>query len=367
MMRVLKSRGGLTRGRGMTDSVITTWIHSMHACASIHNVMTELTHTQHKTSEQHVDLGASRLKRDKADLAKLKDWLARNTPFNEEEPFLKSISTGLPATKENQINCDEAEQVGKAIQRQLDEVPFPRAKIKHKDQIRTLQYLINGVQCEKDKIHVDPMLLFSRLLVLVERDNDMKECFKYELTPIPTSLFEHGMMRKPNKSALGRAIKKNVSAVTPPVSSFHVLDGGTLLHKVKWPSNSTYEIIIKHYVQFVNGKYGLSCVVFDGYDNDPCTKDHEHKRRVGKISANVTVALQNKPTCNQEAFLKNSKNKSQFISLLTKALKDEGHDVQQSIGDADTHIVLAALEYASKEDRRPETVVANFDNIPPVT
>ena len=154
----------------------------------------------------------------------------------------------------------------------------------------------------------------------------MKECFKYELTPISTSLFEHGMMRKPNKSALGRAIKQDVSAVTPPVSSFHVLDGGVLLHKVKWPLKSTYEIIIKHYVQLVNGKYGLSCMVFDGYENDPYIKDHEHKRRVGEISANVTVALQNTPTCNQEAFLKNSKNKSQFISLLTKALKDEGHD-----------------------------------------
>ena len=73
MMLVLKSWGGLTRGHGMTDLVITIWIHSMHACASIHNVMTELTHNQHKTSEQHVDLGASRLKRGKADLAKLKD------------------------------------------------------------------------------------------------------------------------------------------------------------------------------------------------------------------------------------------------------------------------------------------------------
>ena len=150
-------------------------------------------------------------------------------------------------------------------------------------------------------------------------------CLKWALTPIPTSLFEHGMMRKPNKSALGRTIKQDVAAVTPPVSSFHVLDGGALLHKVKWPPKNTYEIIIKHYVQFVNGKYGLSCVAFDGYENGRYIKDHEHKRRVEKIYANVTVALQNKTTCNQEAFLKNFK-KSQFISLLTKALKDEGHD-----------------------------------------
>lgn len=363
MMRALKSRGGLTMGRGMTDSVITTWIHSMHACASIHNAMTDLTNNHHKTSQQHVDLGASRLKRDMTDLGKLKDWLTKSSPFNEEEPFLKSISTGLTATKEDQINCDDAEQVGKAIQRQLDEMLFSKAKIKRKYQIRTLEYLKTGVQFDKDIRHVDPNLLFSRLVVLVERDDDMKECFKYELTPVPTSLFEHGIMRKPNKSALGRAIKQDVSAVTPPVPSFYVLDGGTLLHKVKWPCKSTYEIIIQHYVQFVNATYGRSCVVFDGYDNGPSTKDHEHKRRVGNISGNVTVALHNKPTCNQESFLKNSKNKSQFISLLVKALKDEGHDVRQSTGDADTQIVLAGLEYASKENKRPLTVVANDTDI----
>lgn len=113
-------------------------------------------------------------------------------------------------------------------------------------------------------------------------------------------------------------------------------------------------------MQFVNATYGRSCVVFDGYDNGPSTKDHEHKRRVGNISGNVTVALHNKPTCNQESFLKNSKNKSQFISLLVKALKDEGHDVRQSTGDADTQIVLAGLEYASKENK---TVVANDTDI----
>ena len=363
MMRVLKSRGGLTRGRGMTESVISTWIHSMHACASIHNVMTELTQNQHKTCEQHVDLSASRLKRDTRDLAKLKDWLAKNNPFNEEEPFLKSISTGLTATEYDKINCDEAEKVGKSIQRQLDEVPFLKSKIKRKDQIRTLECLKNGVQLEKESFHVDPMILFSRLLVLVERDDDMKKCFNYELTPNPTSLFDHGMMRKANKSALGKAIKQNSLPDKLPVSSMYIIDGGALLHKVKWPPNSTYEVIIKHYIHFVNSNYGLSCVVFDGYDNGPCIKDHEHKRRIGKISANVTVALQNEPTCSQESFLKNSKNKSQFISLLLKALKDDGHDIRQAIGDADTKIVQAALEYASKKDKRPVTVVASDTDI----
>ena len=43
MMRTIKSRGGLTRGRGMTESVRFLRIASMHHCASVHNAMSEIT------------------------------------------------------------------------------------------------------------------------------------------------------------------------------------------------------------------------------------------------------------------------------------------------------------------------------------
>ena len=43
MMRSIKSRGGLMRGRGMTESVLLQRIYSMHKCAGIHNAMTTIT------------------------------------------------------------------------------------------------------------------------------------------------------------------------------------------------------------------------------------------------------------------------------------------------------------------------------------
>lgn len=51
----------------------------------------------------------------------------------------------MTATKEGPINCDDAEQVGKASQRQFDEVPFSRAKIKRKAQICTLECIKLGI------------------------------------------------------------------------------------------------------------------------------------------------------------------------------------------------------------------------------
>ena len=53
LMRSLKSRGGLTRGRGMTEIVRQQWVYSMHACAAIHDAMTSLTGKHHTTSHQH--------------------------------------------------------------------------------------------------------------------------------------------------------------------------------------------------------------------------------------------------------------------------------------------------------------------------
>ena len=85
MMRSIKSRGGLTRGRGLTDSVRHQWIYSMHKCAGIHDAMTTMTKLKSSTSEQHVDLGASRCNRDFKDLKKIQGWFNSHEPFDVDE------------------------------------------------------------------------------------------------------------------------------------------------------------------------------------------------------------------------------------------------------------------------------------------
>ena len=46
----------------------------------------------------------------------------------------------------------------------------------------------------------DPMLLFNRLILLAQREDDMAGCFNYELTPSPTSLFKDGFDEKSQQS-----------------------------------------------------------------------------------------------------------------------------------------------------------------------
>ena len=106
LMRSLKSRGGLTRGRGVTETVRVMWLNSMHRCAGVHNAMSNLTGAQHKTSEQHIELGKGRVKKDNEDLMKLLTWFQIHDPFDINLGTLRSISSGITASEEDGININ---------------------------------------------------------------------------------------------------------------------------------------------------------------------------------------------------------------------------------------------------------------------
>ena len=203
---------------------------------------------------------------------------------------------------------------------------------------------------------------FSRLLLMNEREQRMIEYFRYELTPVPTSLFEDGMMRKSAKSVLMKAVTKNVPKDAYYVSSVYILDGGVLLRKIKWIPHSTAHNVILQYSQYIKFKYGLCFVAFDGYDERPSIKDHEHLRRSKNASSYIKVDLHNQTSCSQKAFLKNSKSNAKFIELLSKHLANDGHDIRNSKDDADTLIVSTAIQYTKKQDNEV-VVVANDTDI----
>ena len=162
LMCSLKSRGGLTRGRGMSPSVRVLWVHSMHSCGSIHNAMTAPTQHYHKTSEQHEELGKSRCQRDFDNLQKMLEWLDSFNPFDETRAALQSLSLGLVA--DESINCDNAEEVGTAIHTKLDHASVAKCTIKRLDQVKSLGILKNAVKIKSQTVNTDPTRL---LLVLV--------------------------------------------------------------------------------------------------------------------------------------------------------------------------------------------------------
>ena len=64
-------------------------------------------------------------------------------------------------------------------------------------------------------------------------------------------------------------------------ASKFVLDWDVLLHHVPW-KGLTFKDVAQDYISYVNSKYGLYTVVFDGY-NSRSTKDHEDQRRAAQV------------------------------------------------------------------------------------
>ena len=159
----------------------------------------------------------------------------------------------------NGVNCDKAEEIGAIIQKKLDNVCVLNASIKTSEQILPLEHLYPGIKVDKQQVHINPGLLFSRLIALVQREEDMTPYFDYELTPIPTSLFKDNTMRKPSKAQLAKALIDDVQLSKPGIELMHVLDGGIPFHKVKWAKKATYRDKANHYVK---NTYGSSCIVF---------------------------------------------------------------------------------------------------------
>ena len=361
MMRSIKSRGGLTRGRGITETVRLQWIYSMHKCAGVHDAMTTITSLKHRTSDQHVELGISRSKRDFKDLCSIQEWFDQHDPFDINEPRLRSLSSGLTATDGDGINCDKTEQIGARIQKQLDNVAVTEGSIKRSEQVQSLDHLLPGLKVDKKQVHINPTILFSRLIAIIQREEDIAPNFEYELTVIPTSLFKDNTMRKTAKSQLAKALTNNVQPHQQNVQATYVIDGGALIHKIKWPKKATYKGIAHQYVSYVRAKYGASCIVFDGYEQGPSIKDHEHQQRVGRTCADIQLNECMEAHNNQYIFLSNVKNKVQFISLLSHYLKASDQMVHNSTGDADTMIVSCALQFATQG--RDVIVVADDTDI----
>ena len=65
LMRMLKTSGGMTHGRGITDSTLTKWVHALPRCLPICNALEQFTGVHSVTSEQHMkDLRPSTQSRD---------------------------------------------------------------------------------------------------------------------------------------------------------------------------------------------------------------------------------------------------------------------------------------------------------------
>ena len=68
LMRAMKTSGGLTRGHGITESVVSRWVLGMPGCSEITQHFETFCGMTYTTSEQHVELRMCRQLRDNKDV-----------------------------------------------------------------------------------------------------------------------------------------------------------------------------------------------------------------------------------------------------------------------------------------------------------
>lgn len=71
LMRAMKCVGGLTLGRGVSDSVVTKWVLTAPATAHIVNSLGKFCNISFTSSELHIELSNSRKQRDNDDMTKV--------------------------------------------------------------------------------------------------------------------------------------------------------------------------------------------------------------------------------------------------------------------------------------------------------
>lgn len=112
LMKSVKGRGGLTHGRGMHDSVRHTWTSTLSIFAGFHFAMMKLNNL-FDSSDDHVEIGSARIKRDVVNLVKVKVYLIDNDPFRfSDSENLIGLSSGVVARPHDSDTCGNAEDVG---------------------------------------------------------------------------------------------------------------------------------------------------------------------------------------------------------------------------------------------------------------
>ena len=151
---------------------------------------------------------------------------------------------------------------------------------------------------------------------LIKREMAMEnitldEDIEYELNPFPPSVFEvKNLLRKADKPQLAHTLADHCRIVeresikdTKPLTECYVLDGGSLLHRLSWTNGHSYGAIAQSYVDFTILHYGLSTVVFDGYEGGPSIKDNTHQRRGHNIHPVVSFTAETEFSGKKENFL----------------------------------------------------------------
>ena len=106
-MRSIKTHGGLTRGKRMTENQRLVWVLSLPVCASINETMQMFSGVSYETSDQQKVVSAGRQARDVSDTVDLIGYLNERDPFVQNDSLF-NIANGM--TAQEIVNVEKARE-----------------------------------------------------------------------------------------------------------------------------------------------------------------------------------------------------------------------------------------------------------------
>jgi len=239
LMKSMKTKGGVARGRSMQESVLSKWIYGMHAMNGVCEGIEKLCNVNLDTTDQHIDARDSRIERDNEDVQKLIEWFTCHDPFPKINHIM-SIASGIIG--DDKINCYNAYEIGLIFMNNMIGQHFHNIKLKRANRVLPLLTVTSSVKVHDIKVAIDPLLLLQRISVTKQFEDHLQQVLQYELAPYPLALFDDIGMRKTKKSSLFDCFIP-VYVELNPANDTYIVDGGFLLHRVIWNRDDTFDLI----------------------------------------------------------------------------------------------------------------------------
>ena len=204
----------------------------------------------------------------------------------------------------------------------------------------------------------DTEAIYARIMCLIGLNQiNLETALKYELSPIPTAMFQDdGKMRYPKaKSVLKTTLAVETSSRCHPEPDTLVIDGSAIFWTLEWPKQGTVTDLMESMYEYIETKliYQDVYFVFDRYYLYSI-KGSTRQNRIQNI-ANHQYFFLSAPLPPREKALSSSSNKKQLIDLIVgfvseKIADKKLHNSLVITGSENTPIEVTAGNIIQRED-----------------
>ena len=335
-MRYGKSKDGIV-GITLKPETLKTWAYSRHACSNIRNQINEMRNKISADAQStHKEESPARIQQDSQDRTKLRHKLELCiNPLKPDQHTdgIINIATGQ-VINHPAINIDAAYELGKTAMEAFEQ-SLPGGFYKTIPKVvNTIGTLRKHIKDKESKI-INTELIYVRAMALQNSDREIEpqKLLSYELSSVPTSMFnEEGQMRPATtKSILKNALKVETSKRLSEVTLDAIfLDGCAVLWIIPWPTGpASVQDYIDRFRSYIDGQLKISNVylLFDRYIK---SSTKEHLRHTRDKAASRTYSLNKKSRLPpKNVVLTVVTNKAQLIRLIFQDLVDHHDKVQK--------------------------------------